>query len=335
MTRQPDERDRGPLLGSLSELRLRELLTEVQERIAQIVDARDHIDGLLEAMLAVTSGLDLDDTLRTIVHAAINLVDARYGALGVLAPGEGLSEFVFEGIDEETRERIGDLPRGRGVLGFLITNPKPVRLEDLSHHSASVGFPADHPPMKTFLGVPIQIRDEVFGNLYLTEKANGAQFTEDDEVLLRALAAAAGIAIENARLYEESRARQAWLEATREIATELLAGSETAEVLQVIADDALALTGATVLSLLCRTIPTSRRTRSPNSWSRRRPARCRIASSAGRSRSRNPLPVRHSASGHRFGSPRWPSIPGSRPEPGSARRWRCPCAPRNRWQGFW
>ncbi len=217
MTRQPDERDRGPLLGSLSELRLRELLTEVQERIAQIVDARDHVDGLLEAMLAVTSGLDLDDTLRTIVHAAINLVDARYGALGVLAQGEGLSEFVFEGIDEEARERIGDLPRGRGVLGFLITNPKPVRLEDLSHHSASVGFPANHPPMKTFLGVPIQIRDEVFGNLYLTEKANGAHFTEDDEVLLRALAAAAGIAIENARLYEESRARQAWLEATREI----------------------------------------------------------------------------------------------------------------------
>ncbi len=246
MTRQPDEPDRGPLLGTLSELRLRELLTEVQERIAQIVDARDHVDGLLEAMLSVTSGLDLDRTLRTIVHAAIKLVDARYGALGVLAPGEGegLSEFVFEGIDEETRERIGDLPRGRGVLGFLITDPKPLRLKDLSRHSASVGFPADHPPMKTFLGVPIQIRDEVFGNLYLTEKANGAQFTEDDEILLRALAAAAGIAIENARLYEESRARQAWLEATREIATELLAGSDTAEVLRVIADDALALTGA-------------------------------------------------------------------------------------------
>src|SRR6478735_2357898 len=244
VTRQPDERDRGPLLGSLSELRLRELLTEVQERIEQIVDARDHVDGLLEAMLAVTSGLDLDNTLRTIVHAAIDLVDARYGALGVLAPTEGLSEFVYAGIDEETRERIGDLPRGRGVLGFLITDPKPVRLVDLSRHPVSVGFPPHHPPMKTFLGVPIQIRDEVFGNLYLTEKANDAQFTEDDEVLLRALAAAAGIAIENARLYEESRARQAWLEATREIATELLAGSDTAEVLQVIADDALALTAA-------------------------------------------------------------------------------------------
>nr|GLK40949.1 histidine kinase [Rhodococcus wratislaviensis] len=246
MTGKSDERDRGPLLGALSELRLRELLTEVQDRIEQIVDARDHVDGLLEAMLSVTSELDLDNTLRTIVHAAINLVDARYGALGVLASGkgEGLSEFVFEGIDEETRERIGDLPRGRGVLGVLITDPQPVRLEDLSHHSASVGFPAEHPPMKTFLGVTIQIRDEVFGNLYLTEKANGAHFTEDDEVLLRALAAAAGIAIENARLYEESRTRQAWLEATRDIATELLAGSDTAKVLQVIADDALALTGA-------------------------------------------------------------------------------------------
>ncbi|PBC40066.1 histidine kinase [Rhodococcus sp. ACS1] len=244
VTGQSDERDHSPLLGSLSQLRLRELLTEVQERIAQIVDVRDHVDGLLDAMLSVASGLDLDRTLRTIVHAAINLVDARYGALGVLAPGGGLSEFVFEGIDEETCERIGDLPRGRGVLGFLITDPKPVRLEDLSHHAASVGFPDHHPPMKSFLGVPIQIRDKVFGNLYLTEKANGGQFTEDDEVLLRALAAAAGIAIENARLYEVSRTRQAWLEATREIATELLAGSDTAEVLQVIADDALALTAA-------------------------------------------------------------------------------------------
>lgn len=239
-----DERDPRSLLGPLSELRLRELLTEVQERIEQIIEARDHVDGLLEAMLAVTSGLDLDDTLRTIVHAAINLVDARYGALGVLGPGEDLAEFVFEGIDDETRAEIGDLPKGRGVLGFLIINPKPIRLKDMSHHPASVGFPPHHPPMRTFLGVPVQIRDEVFGNLYLTEKANGLPFTEDDEAILRALAAAAGIAIENARLYEQSRIRQAWLEATREIATELLAGSETVDVLQVIADDALELTRA-------------------------------------------------------------------------------------------
>lgn len=244
MPRRQRDRDRRSLLGPLSELRLRELLTEVQDRIEQIVESRDHVDGLLDAMLAVTSGLDLDDTLRTIVHAAINLVDARYGALGVVGAGGDLSAFIFEGIDEETRAEIGELPRGRGVLGFLITNPKPIRLDDLAHHRASVGFPAHHPPMSTFLGVPIQIRDTVFGNLYLTEKANGQSFTEDDEVILRALAAAAGIAIENARLYEESRTRQLWLEATREIATELLAGSDTADVLQVVTDDALALTGA-------------------------------------------------------------------------------------------
>nr|WP_157109576.1 GAF domain-containing sensor histidine kinase [Rhodococcus sp. WMMA185] len=244
MSGEPDGRDEPPLLGRLSELRLRELLAEVRDRIEQIVDAREHVDGLLEAMLSVTSGLDLDSTLRTIVHAAIELTDARYGALGVLGPGEGLSQFVYEGIDEKTREQIGDLPRGRGVLGFLITNPKPLRLSDISQHPASVGFPAHHPPMTTFLGVPVQIRDEVFGNLYLTEKADGSQFTEDDEVILRALAAAAGIAIENARMFEESRTRQSWLEATREITTELLAGSDMAEVLQVIADDVLSLAGA-------------------------------------------------------------------------------------------
>ncbi|MFD9668636.1 GAF domain-containing protein [Rhodococcus sp. NPDC059968] len=244
MTRQPDEHDRPPLLGSLSELRLRELLTEVQDRVEQIVDARDHVDGLLDAVLSVISGLDLDNTLRTIVHAAINLVDARYGALGVLGPDGELSEFVFEGIDDETRARIGELPRGRGLIGYLITNPKPMRLDDLSVHPASAGFPPHHPPMKTFLGVPIQTRDKVFGNLYLTEKANRRPFNDDDEVILRALAAAAGIAIENARLYDESRTRQAWLEATREIATELLAGSDTTDVLQVITDDALALTAA-------------------------------------------------------------------------------------------
>ncbi|MFZ2172988.1 MAG: GAF domain-containing sensor histidine kinase [Rhodococcus sp. (in: high G+C Gram-positive bacteria)] len=244
MIRPDNDRDPSRILGPLSELRLRELLSEVQDRIDVILEARDHADGLIEAMLSVTSALDLDETLRTIVHAAINLVDARYGALGVCGPHDDLSQFIFEGIDSETQERIGDLPRGHGVLGFLITNPKPIRLDDLSHHPASTGFPPGHPPMKTFLGVPIQVRDEVFGNLYLTEKLNNQPFTEDDEVVLRALAAAAGVAIKNARLYEQSRTRQSWLEATRDIATELLAGSDTADVLQVVADDALALTNA-------------------------------------------------------------------------------------------
>ena len=233
-----------PLRETLSQLRLRELLAEVQERIAQIVEGRDRLDGLVEAMLVVISDLDLDTTLRTIVHTAIELVDARYGALGVRGSGHDLLAFIYEGIDENERERIGHLPEGRGVLGVLIDDPKPIRLDDIAQHAASVGFPANHPPMRAFLGVPVRIRDEVFGNLYLTEKNSGQPFSEDDEVLVKALAAAAGIAIENARLYEQSRARQSWIEATRDIATELLSGAEPARVFLLIADKALKLTAA-------------------------------------------------------------------------------------------
>ncbi|WNG95403.1 GAF domain-containing sensor histidine kinase [Mycobacterium sp. ITM-2016-00318] len=217
---------------------------EVQDRVEQIVEGRDRLDGLLDAMLVITSGLELDETLRTIVHTAIQLVDARYGALGVRGHDHELVEFIYEGIDEAMREEIGHLPEGRGVLGVLIDDPKPIRLDNIAHHAASVGFPAHHPPMKTFLGVPVRIRDEVFGNLYLTEKAGGQPFSEDDEVLVMALAAAAGIAIENARLYEQSKIRQSWIEATRDIATELLSGTDPARVFRQIADECRVLSGA-------------------------------------------------------------------------------------------
>ena len=233
-----------PLRDTLSQLRLRELLMEVQDRVEQIVEGRDRLDGLLDAMLVVTSGLELDETLRTIVHTAIELVDAQYGALGVRGPDHELVEFIYEGIDEAMRERIGHLPEGRGVLGVLIDDPKPIRLDNISKHAASVGFPANHPPMQTFLGVPVRIRDEVFGNLYLTEKAGGLPFSEDDEVLVQALAAAAGIAIENARLYEQSKARQSWIEATRDIGTELLSGTDPATVFRLVADESRHLSGA-------------------------------------------------------------------------------------------
>ncbi|GAB3490100.1 GAF domain-containing sensor histidine kinase [Amycolatopsis cihanbeyliensis] len=233
------------LRGTLSQLRLRELLHEVQDRVEQLVGARDQMDGLLEAMLAVASGLELDATLRRIVHAAIDLVDCRYGALGVLNPsGEGLAEFVYEGIDDQTRRKIGNLPEGHGLLGLLIQQPKPIRLDDLSQHPASSGFPAHHPPMRTFLGVPVRVRDEVFGNLYLAEKNGEHTFTEDDEVVVQALAAAAGIAVENARLYEEAKLRQRWQEATSEIRAELLAATDTTDVLHLIANRALGLTAA-------------------------------------------------------------------------------------------
>ncbi|NUP29959.1 MAG: GAF domain-containing protein, partial [Nocardia sp.] len=248
MERQgPATSDRPAVTETLSQLRLHELLDEVQERITQIVDVRDRMDRLMEAMLSVTAGLDLDDTLRSIVHTAIELVDAGYGALGVRgtgSAGDRLAEFVYEGIDDSTRVRIGDLPRGHGVLGVLIQQPRPIRLTNIAEHPASVGFPAHHPPMHSFLGVPVKVRDEVFGNLYLTEKIGAEEFTEDDEVVVQALAAAAGIAIENSRLYEQSRRRQHWLEATRDVATELLAGGEPGDILELVAERARTLTGA-------------------------------------------------------------------------------------------
>ena len=236
--------DSDPLRDTLSQLQLRDLLVGMRDRVEQIIEGRDRLDGLLAAMLVVTSGLELDATLRSIVHTATHLVDARYGALEVHDRDRRMLEFVYEGIDDDTYLRIGRMPSGRGVVGLLIEDPRPLRLDDLSGHPASVGFPANHPPMRTFLGVPVGVRDEVFGNLYLTEKSGGQPFSEDDEVLLQALAAAAGIAIANARLYEQVKARQSWIEATRDIATELLSGTDPTTAFRLIAEAARKLTAA-------------------------------------------------------------------------------------------
>jgi two-component system, NarL family, sensor histidine kinase DevS len=229
---------------ALSRPRLRALLVEVQERIGQIADTRDQLDSLLEAVLAVSSGLDLDETLRQIVAAAKNLVDAGYAALGVLGPNGKLARFIYLGIDDATREKIGHLPTGDGVLGVVIEDAKPLRLDDLSTHPLSVGFPANHPPMRTFLGVPIRARGEVFGRLYLTEKNTGQPFTEDDELVVQALAGAAGIAVANARLYQDSRRRERWLEAAGEVTVQQLGGADPTDVLRLIASRARELTGA-------------------------------------------------------------------------------------------
>lgn len=237
---------------SVSQDRLGELLVEVQDRVESIVaGTRERMDALLDAVLAVSLGLDLDTTLRQIVQAAIDLVDARYGALGVLGEGGMLSQFVYVGIDDPTRELIGPLPTGHGVLGVVIEDNKPLRLEDLSQHPMSIGFPPHHPPMRTFLGVPVRARDETFGRLYLTEKNGGKEFTRDDEVVVQALAGAAGVAIDNARLYEAARSRQAWLEATAEVTAELLGGTDPDEALHLIARHARELTGAdhTIIAL--------------------------------------------------------------------------------------
>ncbi len=233
-----------PLRHTLSQLRLRELLAEVQDRVELIIEGRDRLDGLVEAMLVITSGLELDATLRSIVHSATNLVDARYGALEVHDRDHRVVQFVQEGIDDETVRRIGHVPRGEGIVGLLIQEPKPIRLENISDHPASVGFPPHHPPMRTLLGVPVRVRDEAFGTLYLADKTNAQPFSDDDEVLVQALAAAAGIAVANARLYEQAKARQSWIEATRDIATELLSGTEPATVFRLVAEEALKLTAA-------------------------------------------------------------------------------------------
>jgi signal transduction histidine kinase len=209
-----------------------------------VATSGERMDALLDAVLAVASDLDLDTTLRRIVQAAIGLADATYGALGVLGPDGMLVQFINEGIDEQTRDLIGPLPTGRGVLGVVIESAAPLRLHDLTQHPTSIGFPANHPPMRTFLGVPILARGAVFGRLYLTEKVSGDDFTADDEAIVQALAGAAGIAIDNARLFEDGARRQSLLEASSEITAELLAGSDTDHDLQLIASRAQQLTGA-------------------------------------------------------------------------------------------
>jgi nitrate/nitrite-specific signal transduction histidine kinase len=157
---------------------------------------------LLDAVLTISGDLDLPAMLRRIIASAVELVDARYGALGVLDDtGTRLAQFITVGVDDDERARIGDPPEGHGILGLLIVDAVPLRLPDLREHPDSFGFPPNHPPMRSFLGVPIRLRDQVFGNLYLTDKTTADAFTDVDEELVVALASAAGVAIENARLH--------------------------------------------------------------------------------------------------------------------------------------
>ncbi|MFF9572738.1 GAF domain-containing protein [Streptomyces sp. NPDC014685] len=228
----------------LPRLRLDELLDELQVRIDEARGTRDRLNGLFAAVMSVGRELDLPQVLHSIVQAAVSLVDAEYGALGVIGEDRKLSEFLPVGIDDDLRRQIGDLPSGHGILGELIRNPEPLRLAELSEHPASYGFPAHHPPMHSFLGVPIRVRDEVFGNLYLTEKRGGAEFDTEDEAVVTTLAGAAGIAIENARLYEKGRRRQRWLAASSDFTSALLSGTEETEALDGMLEQAVDILGA-------------------------------------------------------------------------------------------
>ncbi|MFI6495205.1 GAF domain-containing protein [Streptomyces sp. NPDC050564] len=228
----------------LPKLRLDELLGELQVRIAAVRGTRDRLHSLLEAVLSVGRELDLPQVLRSIAEAAVVLVDAEYGALGVIGGDRRLSEFLTVGIDDEQRARIGDLPSGHGLLGELIRHPVPLRLSELSEHPESSGFPAHHPPMHSFLGVPIRVRDKVFGNLYLTEKRSDKEFDAEDESVLSTLAVAAGVAIENARLYEETRLRERWQRASGQVTSMLLTGAPSSEVLELIVEEARTIASA-------------------------------------------------------------------------------------------
>ncbi|MEV7782455.1 GAF domain-containing protein [Kitasatospora sp. NPDC088351] len=228
----------------LPHLRLDDLLDELQTRLNAARGTRDRVHSLLEAVLAVGRELELTQALQHIVEAAVTLVDAGYGALGVIGEDQRLSQFIPVGMTDQQVKRIGALPSGHGVLGELIRNPVPLRLGRISDHPSSYGFPADHPPMRSFLGVPIRVRDKVFGNLYLTEKRGGGEFDAEDESVLATLAVAAGVAIDNARLYTQTRLRERWLTANAEITSSLLSGSSEQQVLDLLLARAAGIAGA-------------------------------------------------------------------------------------------
>jgi signal transduction histidine kinase len=210
---------------------------------------KDHRDLLLEAGLALSSERSLAAILQRIVELATQLTGARYGAIGVLGPNGGISQFVYTGITPEQHAAIGHLPVGKGVLGALIEDARPLRLRDLHSDPRSTGFPPNHPPMRSFLGAPVTARGQVFGNIYLTEKQGAAEFDADDEHALVILAAQAGVAVENARLYEELGVRVQRLDALHAIGTAIVQGDEPDAVVGLVARHARALLQADLASI--------------------------------------------------------------------------------------
>jgi signal transduction histidine kinase len=219
-----------------SRLSRRGLFGEMHEQLDELLAGRDQMESLLRVIVGIGGDLDLNTTLHRIIDAAIELTGSRYGALGVRGPDGMLDAFLFKGIGAELQARIGHLPVGKGVLGVLLDRAEPLRVDDLTQHPAAVGFPEHHPPMRAFLGMPIVIRSEVYGSLYVTDDRAGHVFTESDENAIRALGAAAGVAIDNARLFERQRASARWITAGREITSNLLSAVMPERPLQMIAE---------------------------------------------------------------------------------------------------
>ena len=218
-----------------------------------MAELRDPKDALLEAGLTLASELSLPIVLQRIVDLAVEVTDARYGALGVIGAGAELVDFITTGISAKQRRAIGALPRGRGVLGLLIREPKLVRVRDIASHAASVGFPPNHPPMHSFLGAPVQALGKVYGNIYLAEKRGAREFGPEDERSLQVLATQAGVAIANASLYKTTLQRERWLEAQHEITTDILEGADASAILTSVAEHARDLAGAHAATILTTT----------------------------------------------------------------------------------
>ena len=233
------------------ELSVERLMSELVDQASAILSAQHRLRRLLSANRSIVQELSLPAVLRRIVHTAKDVAGAKYAALGVIGADGLLEQFLHVGMDEDTVRAIGELPKGRGVLGALIEDPKPIRLPRIADDPRSSGFPEGHPQMSSFLGVPIRSRAAVFGNLYLTDRTDGGPFSAEDEELVLALAATAGIAIENARLYGESRHRQEWLRASGEISHQLLdPKSGHSETLHRIAASVKRLASADVVTIV-------------------------------------------------------------------------------------
>ncbi|WP_164842770.1 GAF domain-containing protein [Actinoplanes solisilvae] len=239
---------RDVTFSQVARLELDELLDQLLLRVRDVQGSQGRLRGLLRAFLAVARADDLDKVLWHVVEAARELVDARYAALGMVSRGH-LARFVHTGMDTETVAAVGHLPDGKGLLGLLVEHPQTLRLANIAEHRASAGFPEHHPPMRSFLGVPIQISGRIFGHLYLTDKQGAAEFTDDDEQLVQALATAAAAAIENATLLSESRRRHTWQTTMVDISTQLLAGTDTDEVLKQLVHHARQTLGGVAASV--------------------------------------------------------------------------------------
>jgi signal transduction histidine kinase len=218
-----------------------------------MAETRDRKDMLLEAGLTLASELSLPIVLQRIVDLATQVTDARYGALGVIGEDDTLVEFVTTGLPARQRQAIGALPAGHGVLGVLIHEPRPLRLKNIADHPRSTGFPANHPPMRSFLGAPVQALGRVYGNIYLADKRDAEEFSKEDEEALVILATQAGVAIANASLYEEVRVRERWLDALRDITTQVLSAGQESTLLETIAEHARELADAEAATIVTAT----------------------------------------------------------------------------------